>query len=244
MAENHIDYREVSEYGRYFLDAVATLESSIDPSPESAAPQAVSEPATAVSGALVDISMIRDIVEQAVLAVEASLPKTDGLGGATPKRASVQDAMRDCRDRIQRFYYYLRSLHPDAGGDLLAFFPSGRLGALNRLGAAGLCGKVNAITRGFSAPGNLGLANALVWRQELEAGRDALERAIASRSWRSREAVGSGSLVRARAYFLRVYHGMAKPAVRALLTHLGRDHEYRRFFLDLQMGERLTSQAA
>ena len=57
-------------------------------------------------------------------------------------------------------------------------------------------------------------------------GRDALERILSENS----------PSARARAHFLRVYHGLAKPAVRALLTHLGRDHEYRQFFLDLQSG--------
>lgn len=273
MADNHIDYREVSEYGRYFLKAVAELESSTNAAiSERLAAEAARRPLgltvglpvglpdslpessvdsssessidSSIPGSLIDISMIRGIVEEAVLAVEASLPTADSDPLPHAPRKSVQSAMRDCRDRVQRFYYYLRSLPPEAAGDLLAFFPSGRLGALDRLGAAELASKMEAIERGFSAPGNLGLSNALVWREELEVGRDALTQALAQQRVPAVTATASGSLARARAYFLRVYHGLAKPAVRALLTYLGRDHEYRHFFLDLQAGERRFALAA
>ena len=200
--------------------------------------------------------MIRDLVEEAMLAVEANLPNaTDSAPPAGRQismkasmkasvQANVQAAVRDCRERVQGFYYYLRSLPPEAAGDLLAFFPSGRLGALSKLGPAELAGKMAAIDRAFSAPGNLGLANALAWREELAIGRDALTNALAERARQQREANHSGALAHARAYFLRVYHGLAKPAVRALLTYLGRDHEYRRFFLDLQRSERMLAMAA
>ena len=256
MADTHIDYREVSEYGRYFLAETARLEtiagatavgSPDDAEPEELLTDGVPADGTFASGALIDVSMVRRIVEQAVLAVENGLAQTSAktIGGSSTRGISIRAILLDCGDRVQRFYYYLRSLPACASVDLLACFPSGRLGALGKLRASELLSKMNTILRGFASPGNLGLVNAEVWRQEIASGRDALKQALARKnSDPSPSSASDQVLAPARAHFLRVYHGLAKPAVRALLTHLGRDHEYRRFFLDLQAAERQARCAA
>ena len=242
MADTHIDYREIGEYGRYFLAAIEHLETSDDAPARNKTTEA-EDAAQSPEKHLIDISMIRDIVMQAVQAVEADLQRSDDESVPARPRVDTRAVAHDCRDRVRRFYYYLRALPPGAAGDLLAFFPSGRVAALGRLGPDELVTRMTAMLRGFSAPGNLGLVNGAAWRQELQAGRDALESALAASREQGAAPSTKKSLMRGRAHFLRVYHGLAKPAVRALLTYLDRDQEYRRFFLDLQPGDRKSARA-
>jgi hypothetical protein len=225
MADNYIDYFEVSEYGRYFIRE--------------------SEKLVGVSP-MVDISAVRERVDAAVQVVENELKKAsvqrndlrDDREGSTGAAAELQDT-------IERFYYYLRSLPKTHKFNFEAFFPGRNMGALARLKPADLGAKADVVLHGFDSASNADLPGATDWKNELAAARATLSAAIASKGGAAGGAVSAtAGLQAAREDFLRIYNRVTKRIVRALLIDLGRESEYRRFFLDLQVSEGGTRSTA
>lgn len=219
MPDRHIDYREASEYGMYFVRRLRTLRTA--------------------AGSLVDVVTVEQMVLGAVRDVEAE------LGTSNTTRSELRGDRLDTEQQseavcviIRRFFHHLHSLPDNIVFDLNAFFPSGSFGDLTKLKPADLLAHCDQVLRGFDAPKNQSLPNASSWRADVLAARDALDSAIGSKgSSNSGKRRASRSLIQARKRFLHVYNHVAKPLTRGLLNHLGRGDEFRSFFLDLQVNE-------
>lgn len=218
MADRYIDYWEVSEYGRHFLDEAQEL---VGATP------------------LVDMEQVRQRVLAEIEAVEAELGTTGTQrSGLRVGRGSIAEAVEAARDVCRRFYRHLQTVPADAGLDLAAFFPGEKLGDLLRLKPADLLARASEVLRGFDAPVNAALPGREVWQPELQTARDALAAAVAGKREAGRGArVAGAALTEARLRFLHAYNKLAKGAVRLALADLGRDVDFKKFFLDTQVNE-------
>lgn len=214
----YIDYQEVSVYGRYFYRQ--------------------SEPLIGASE-LVDVGVLRRLVLNRVEAVEAELlvvgvPKSiERLG-----RGNVGEASEEMRDNLRRFYFHLQSLPARSGVDVAAFFADGKLGRISQHKPEDLLAQGDAVLRGFALPSSATLPEATRWQGDIAASREILDQAIHGKlSAANGASAGVGSLSQARTSFLTVYNKVAKRLIRGLLAELGREHELRRYFRDLQVNE-------
>lgn len=218
MPDTYIDLQEVSEYGRYFYDQSAPL---VGVSP------------------LADIQLIRQRVLARVEDVERQ------IGNIVAKRSTVRGgrdnigvASAGMVDNVQRFRHHLLAQPAEAGIDQAAFFPGGYVTPVQRK-PADLLAQGKGVLAGFDAPANANLLNAVEWKGTFTVSCQALTEALAGKHGAAHVAAGgTDAQVEARRQFLEVYNGMAKRLVRVVLQDVNRLHEYRRFFLDLQVNER------
>lgn len=214
----YIDYREVSVYGRYFYRHVEPLIGASE---------------------LVDVEALRRRVLARVEAVEAELLVVGGPRSVERLgRGSVGEASEDMRDHLRRFYFHLQSLPVRSGVDVAAFFTGGKLGRISQHKPEDLLAQGDAVLRGFTLPASATLPESARWQTEITASRQALDEAIHGKLSASNDAsAGTGALSQARSSFLVVYNKVAKRMIRGLLAELGREHELRRYFRDLQVNE-------
>jgi hypothetical protein len=218
MADIYIEYWEITEYGGHFVDQARSL---IGASP------------------LVDVDHIRTLVSEAAAKVDAELEKA-GLKPSDLRsgRGSTGVAAAAARKDLRRFFYYLLSLDDTVILDREAFFPGCRLGELKHVKPVELGGRLDQILLAFALPANRALPRRDAWETRLTATRNALFDALAGKGSAGRLSQQSlAGLRQARAEFLHLYNGVAKPLVRALLRALGRDHEYQLYFADLQVDD-------
>ena len=218
MADRYIDYDEVSEYGKHFLNALPSLNGQSN---------------------LVDLAKLDALVSNAVHAVETELQKTKSdRSSLRGEREGTSGAADSLRDTIARFYHYLRSLPKTVDIDFNAFFPGQTMGEVANLKPADLASKAADILRGFDTPKNKSANVLLVWKTELDAAKTALSEAIAGKGGAAGDSfVATAALINARHDFLHVYTKVAKPIVRGLLAHLEREGELALFFKDLTVNE-------
>jgi hypothetical protein len=218
VADRYIDYREVSEYGRFFWVRSAQL---VGASP------------------LVDIEVVR----QRVL---AEVEFVEGAHGSTRTQRSdfrigqddVGEAAPELADVLRRFFHHLKALPGTVAVDRKAFFPTGKLGKLHLLKPADVLARGDEVLHGFTVPANAALVGAADWQGEVTTARTTLADALAGKHQARGGASSSvGSLAAARERFLHVYNVLAKRLVHVVLADLGRMGEYRSFFLDLQVNE-------
>jgi hypothetical protein len=214
----YIDYEEVSVYGRYFYRQAESLIGASE---------------------LVDVEMLRRLVLARVEGVETELL---GVGGPRSVerlgRGSVGETTEEMRDNLRRFYFHLQSLPVRSGVDIAAFFAGGKLGRISQHKPEDLLAQGDAVLRGFTLPASSALPEATRWQTDISASRQALDQAIHGKlSATNSASAGTSSLTQARTRFLVVYNKVAKRLIRGLLAELGREHELRRYFRDLQVNE-------
>lgn len=216
--DRYIDYQEVSEYGRYFVNRAVSL---VGLSP------------------LVDVVTLRQLVLAAVEALEAHLQGADvQKSSVRTERGSIGETVEAMRDVLRRFHRYLQSLPPDVKLDMAAFFAGGKLGNLAQHKPEDVLAQADGALRGFSVPANAELPAASAWQADVLAARTALSEAIQGKHGASSGATTAvGSLSQAREDFLHVYNKVAKRLIRGLLAEAKREHELRSFFRDLQVHE-------
>lgn len=216
--DRYIDYQEVSEYGRYFVNNVLPL---VGASP------------------LVDVESLRRQVLAAVEILEAHLHGASAQKSSVrTERGSIEETVEDMRDVLRRFYHYLQSLPPQTMLDTAAFFAGGKLGNLAQQKPEDVLAQADATLRGFSAPAHADLAGAGAWQADIRTARTALAEAVTGKHDASSGATRVvDSLGQARLDFLHVYNKVAKRLIRGLLADLQREHEMRRYFRDMQVHE-------
>jgi hypothetical protein len=218
MADNYIDYFEVSEYGNHFVSEAKKLSGL---------------------SKLVDIDALRARVQSAVDEVNGELQNA-GIQRSDLRcgRDTTAQAVPLLRDALERFYHHLLSLPVSAGIDVDAFFPGKTLGNLSRLKPADLAAKADQVLHGFATKSNGGVAGLTKWQSAIEDARSALGRALKGKhSARGASVTATAGLLAARERFVGLYSGVAKPLVRGLLSELGRAKELDLFFVDLQVNE-------
>lgn len=216
--DRYIDYQEVSEYGRYFVNNVLPL---VGASP------------------LVDVETLRRQVLAAVEILEAHLQGADTQKSSVrTERGSIDETVEQMRDVLRRFYRFLQSLPPQTLLDMAAFFAGGKLGNLAQNKPEDVLAQADATLRGFSAPAHANLPGATMWQADIRTARTALAEAVTGKHGASSSASRAvGSLGQAREDFLHVYNKVAKRLIRGLLADLQREHEMRRYFRDMQVHE-------
>jgi hypothetical protein len=224
VADKHIDYQEVIEYGRYFDAASARLVNL---------------------SALVDIEALRRRVRLEVAAVEAELTRAcTHQSDLRTGRGGTATAVAEVRSVIRRFHHYLGTLPGTIRLDREAFFRAGKRGKLDRLKPADLLARAGDVLRGFEVAANAALPGAAEWRAAIATAHDALAAWLdGKQDSRSDEARAVTALSAARERFLHVYNGMAKRLVYVVLADVGRLDEYRRYFLDMQVHEGRSQRA-
>jgi hypothetical protein len=216
MADTYIDCFEVSEYTQYFIEQAITLIGA--------------SPLVNVDVLIVRVQAVEQKVEREVLAsgLQRSLVRTT--------RGGIGEASEQMLGNIRRFHRYLQSLPPGTPMDAVAFFPNGYDGRQRK--AADLLAIGKQVLNGFGTPANASVPGAATWQTSFTQARDVLQRALSEKGNASRVSLeASSALEAARLEFLAVYNGMAKRLVRVVLQDLGREHELKRFFLDLQVNE-------
>ena len=216
MADTHIDCFEVSEYTQYFIQQAITLIGA--------------SPLVNVDVLIVRVQAVEQKVERELAAagLQRSLVRTT--------RGGIGEASDQMLGNIRRFHRYLQSLPPGTPMDAVAFFPNGYDGRQRK--AADLLAMGKQVLNGFATPANASFPGTSTWQPAFTQARDALQRALSEKGNASRVALeASSALEAARLEFLAVYNGMAKRLVRVVLQDLGREHELKRFFLDLQVNE-------
>lgn len=216
MSDSYIDALEVDEYTRYFLRQVISL---------------------VLASPLVDIEALRQRVENAAANVEREIVAR-GLQRSNLRilRGDTGDVYEQLLDAIRRFHRYLQSLPPSTVMDADAFFPDGYTG--RRRKPADVLAQGKLVLRGFDVPANASFPAASEWKATFSQGCEALEQAIGGKGDAARVASSStSSLEVARREFVAVYNGLAKRLVRAVLQDIGREHEFKSYFLDLQVNE-------
>jgi hypothetical protein len=216
MSDPYIDVFEVDEYSRYFL-----------------------EQSIALIGAsqLVSVEAVRERVRARMEAVAREI-LASGLqrSGLRTSRSDTGDAYEKMLDAVRRFHRYLQSLPPGTLIDVAAFFPGGYVGTRRK--AADLLAQGKQVLIGFEAPANASFPAATEWKTTFTVACVELEQAVVVKgSARRMTANASSSLQEARLQFVAVYNGLAKRLVRAVLQDIGRESEFRSFFLDLQVNE-------
>jgi hypothetical protein len=218
MPDRHINYGEISEYGKQFIDQLPTV---------------------AGQSELVDVAKLGALVSSAMLAVETELQKTtDDRSDLRGDRTETVDASAALRDNVSRFYYHLRSLPKTTDFDFDALFPGQTLGDLGHLKPADLVSKAADVLRGFDTPKNKNVAAFASWKTDITTTCQTLSDAISGKSKTSGKAfVATAALVDKRKNFLHAYNKVAKPIIRGLLAQLNRENEYELFFKDLSVNE-------
>jgi hypothetical protein len=218
MADRHIDYDEVSEYGRHFLDALPSL---------------------AGKSNLVDIAQLDALVSTAMHDVESELQKTTGdRSSLRNERSDTANATNTLRDVLTRFYYFLKSVPAQTTIDIDAFFPGKTMGDLGHLKPADLESKAADVLRGFETSPNKSAVVLAPWKSEINTARQTLSDALAGKgNATGKSFVATASLIQARKDFLHTYNKIAKPIVRGLLASLHRENEWPLFFKDLTVQE-------
>ena len=216
--DRYIDYQEVSEYGRYFVDNILPL---VGASP------------------LVDVETLRRQMLGVVEVVEAYMQGANTQKSSVrTERGSIEVSVEDMRDILRRFYRFLQSLPTQTKLDMDAFFAAGKLGNLGQHKPEDVLALADGALRGFSAPVHAELPGASMWQADIRATRTALAEAVSGKHGASSGATRVvGSLGQAREAFLHVYNKVAKRLIRGLLADLGREHELRRYFRDMQVHE-------
>jgi hypothetical protein len=188
---------------------------------------------------LVDVEALRQLILSAVVAVETGMLVTDTQHSSLRTERGGADALAETlADLLRRYYLYLQSLPPQVSFDLAAFFPAGKIKPVSSLKAEDLLSRADDVLRGFAMPANAMLPDAITWQAEIVVARANLAGAIGGKLGAAHGASGATeSLVQARERFLRVYLKVARPLIRGLLAALGREHELRRFFRDMQVAE-------
>jgi hypothetical protein len=225
MADQYIDYFEVTEYGTHFTAEVKKL---------------------ATLSKLVDINALRAKVQTAIDDVNTEL-KNAGIQRSDLRdgRDAIAEALAPMRDLIERFYHHLLSLPLDAGVDVNAFFPGKTLGTLAKLKPADLTAKADQVLLGFATKSSASVAGLAKWQGAIEDARATLGHALRGKQGARGTAVtGTAELAAARERFLTAYNGVAKPLIRGLLAELGRADDFALFFLDLQVNERAPKKRA
>ena len=218
MGDPYIDYKEVSEYGRYLE---ARLEQLVGLS------------------RLVDVPELRQRVLAAVEGVEAEL-KAIRLQQSSVRsgRASTSVAAEEMTGTLRRFHHHIETQPPGTSMDRAAFFPRETSGKLSRLKPADLLARADEVMDGFAVPVNAAMPDAAKWMGEITVKRLALADSLGGKHGaRHGRSLATSALSAARERFLHVYNVVAKRLVYVLLADLGRLDEYRQFFLDLQVNE-------
>jgi len=216
MSDSYIDVFEVDEYSQYFLEQSIAL---IDASP------------------LVSVQALRDRVRARREAVAREiLAISMQRSGLRISRSDTGEASEQMLDAIRRFHRYLQSLPPGTVMDAAAFFPKGYVGTRRK--AADLLAQGKQVLIGFEAPANASFPAVAEWKTTFTVAGVELEEALTGKGSARRATVTmTSSLQTARQQFVAVYNGLAKRLVRAVLQDIGREHEFRSFFLDLQVNE-------
>lgn len=216
MADTHIDCFEVSEYTDYFVARAVELVG-----------------ASRLANLEVAIELVlqaRSEVDSAILA--AGLQRS----AVRTARIDIHEASDRMIDNIRRFHRYVQSLPPGTAMDAAAFFPNGYSGTRRK--AADLLAQGKQVLNGFEAPANAAFPAGAEWRTSFTQARDVLQQALAEKGGASHVSLNATSaLERARLAFVAVYNGIAKRLMRVILQELGREDEFTRFFLDLQVNE-------
>ena len=218
MADRHIDYDEVSEYGEHFIAALPTIAGQSD---------------------LVDITKLDALVSGAMRAVQTELQNASGdRSTLRVERADTAAGAAAVRDVLSRFYYFLRSLPSSVASDFGALFPGQTMGELGHLKPADLEAKAASVLRGFDSDANRNVAALAPWKTEIAAARDTLANALSGKgSAQGQSFTATAALIEARKNFLHAYNKVAKPLIRGVLAQLGRENEYAQFFKDLTVNE-------
>jgi hypothetical protein len=216
MSDSYIDVLEVEEYTRYFLRQVMSLVGA---------------------STLVNVEALSERVQRVQEKVERELVARGLLHSSLRvSRSDTGDAYEELLDAIRRFHRYLQSLPPGTMMDAAAFFPGGYTGSRRK--PADVLAQGKLVLRGFDVPVNANIPAAPEWKATFTTGCDALEQAISGKGDAARVAGNTTSALQdARREFVAVYNGLAKRLVRAVLQDIGREHEFRSFFLDLQVNE-------
>lgn len=216
MSDSYIDVFEVDEYGRYFLEQAIAL---INASP------------------LVNIEVVRERVRARMDAVEREILVINmQRSDLRISRSDTGDASEKMLDAIRRFHRFLQSLPPGTVMDAAAFFPGGYVGTRRK--PADLLAQGKQVLLGFETPANASFPTATDWKNTFTTARVELEEALTGKGSARRATIHmTSSLQAARQQFLAVYNGLAKRLVRAVLQDIGRENEFRSFFLDLQVNE-------
>ena len=216
--DSYIDSPEAVQYGRYFFLHIEPLIGASE---------------------VFNVEALRQKVRLKYQAIEAGMMVTN-----TPRsvvrtgRSAVDDASDDLLGRLRRFYHYLQSLPDEANVDVAAFFAGGKLGNLSQYKPEDMLDRGDAVVRGFAAPTSAGMPNAAEWQAEIVLSTETLTAAINDKLGAANtSSTATSSLARARQEFLHVYNKVAKPAIRGLLAELGREHELRLYFRDMQVNE-------
>jgi hypothetical protein len=216
MSDSYIDVFEVDEYGRYFLEqAIALIGAST----------------------LVNVEAVRERVRARMEAVAREI-LASGLqrSGLRTSHNDTGDAYEKMLDAVRRFHRYLQSLPPGTPIDVAAFFPGGYIGTRRK--AADLLAQGKQVLIGFEAPANASFPAATEWKTTFTVACVELEQAVVVKGSAKRVTANTMSTLQdARLQFVAVYNGLAKRLVRAVLQDVGRENEFRSFFLDLQVNE-------
>ncbi|UQA60154.1 hypothetical protein [Polyangium aurulentum] len=225
MADTHIDYFEVFEYGEHFLYQSTQLVGL---------------------SKLVDIAEVQQLVDGTIKSVAAELEKA-GVHRSDKRvdRKEAEDKTAHLRKEIERFHKHLGAVEGDAPIDAAAFFPGKKLGPVSAMKPADLAQKAGEILRGFAAPANDSLPDGATWKARIESAQAALVAALAGKETTAAAAIqASQGLAAAREAFLVAYNGVAKRLVLGLLASLDRKDELPIFFKDLQVNERRPAKTA
>jgi hypothetical protein len=217
VADKHFDYHEIIEYGTFLYERTAELEGA---------------------SSLVNIAAMRARILARVQAAQREIQNA-GLQRIVlrSERGGIAAIVADTVGALQRFHYYLQSVPPELGCDAASFFPGGYRFSTWRKPADVLARVDDAITA-FDAPVNAPLPGRTDWLGTITTARTTLAEAMTGKQG-SQHATASATsaLIEARQAFLRDYNGLARGLVRLALRELGREHEYRRYFRDLQVNE-------
>lgn len=219
MADTHIDYNEVIEYGEHSIRELKKL---------------------AGLSQLVNVEFLIDLLKEVLIRFqEKRMQTTITQSRLRADRVDTEAAAAKMRDRITRFYSYLNSLDPEeVSFDLQAFFPGGNLGQLAALKPADVLAKADEVLRGFQAEENQSFPDRDNRLAKLLEAREALALALGEKEGKRGDAILDTSALNA-AYeeFISLYSGTAKPVIRGLLNLLKRSDQLRLFFKDLQVNE-------
>ncbi|HWN66183.1 MAG TPA: hypothetical protein VNM90_01020 [Haliangium sp.] len=212
----YIDNHEAVLYGQYFFQHC--------------------EPLIGASR-VIDVEVLRELVMAKAQAIENGMtlvdtPKSDVRAG----RDEVEERKAELVDRLRRFHRFLLSLPASASVDVAAFFADGKLGKISKDKPEEILTRANTVMRGFTTRSGARVPNGAEWQADILVARTSLHDALQGKLGAANTATTSGgSLALAREEFLHVYNKVAKRAIRALLAELGREHELRIYFRDMQV---------
>ena len=218
MADDYIDYWEVSEYGGQCVTALGTL---------------------GVASTLLNAAALQTQMQTAVSRVNTELANT-GLqrSDLRGQRQTVDEAAAEGKTAIEKFHKWLGSVEDSVDMDRDAFFQGMKLGPVSTYKPADVKGRLDDLIRGFDVTRNAAMPERAARLLKLTTARDALQAALTGKtSTNTQKLQGSAELVAAREAFLFLYNKVAKPMVRGQLVALGRENEMKVFFPDLAVNE-------